>query len=124
MANVKLKSSSKLVLPASGGAKHAAAQREPRHRFRSETTDRPIAGHPPTTKNAKILAMLRSPSGATIVAMMKETGWQHHSVRGFLAGVVRKRMKLNLMSKEAERGRVYRVRDKPTRKVSAAKRSS
>jgi hypothetical protein len=53
--------------------------------------------------------MLRSPSGATIGAMMKTTGWQQHSVRGFLAGVVRKRLKLKLGSKTVDGHRVYRV---------------
>jgi len=40
---------------------------------------------------------------------MKATGWQQHSVRGFLAGVVRKRLKLALDSKRADRERIYRV---------------
>jgi hypothetical protein len=53
--------------------------------------------------------MLRSPSGSTIAAMMKVTGWQQHSVRGFLAGVVRKRLKLKLDSKKVDGHRVYRV---------------
>jgi len=41
--------------------------------------------------------------------MMKETGWQQHSVRGFLAGVVRKKLKLKLNSKKIDGSRVYRV---------------
>jgi len=53
--------------------------------------------------------MLQSPSGATIVAMMKATGWQQHSVRGFLAGVVRKRLKLKLGSKKVDDQRVYQI---------------
>src|SRR5262245_31275104 len=44
------------------------------------------------TKQGRILAMLRAPSGVSIVAMMHATGWQQHSVRGFLAGVVRKKL--------------------------------
>ena len=53
--------------------------------------------------------MLQSPTGTTIAAMMKETGWQQHSVRGFLAGVVRKKLKLKLNSKKIDGSRVYRV---------------
>jgi uncharacterized protein DUF3489 len=41
--------------------------------------------------------------------MMAATDWQQHSVRGFLAGVVRKRMGLNLVSEKTEQGRVYRI---------------
>jgi hypothetical protein len=55
--------------------------------------------------------MLRSDVGATIPSLMKATGWQQHSVRGFLAGVVRKRLKLNLDSTIVEGVRVYRVVD-------------
>jgi Protein of unknown function (DUF3489) len=53
--------------------------------------------------------MLRSPTGATIAAMMQATGWQQHSVRGFLAGVVRKRLKLKLTSKKVDGTRVYQI---------------
>jgi hypothetical protein len=55
--------------------------------------------------------MLHSPAGATIAAMMKATGWQRHSVRGFLAGVVRKRLKLKLGSKKVDDVRVYQIAD-------------
>jgi hypothetical protein len=51
--------------------------------------------------------MLQSPAGATIATMMKATGWQQHSVRGFLAGVVRKRLKLKLGSTKVDGNRVY-----------------
>jgi hypothetical protein len=60
------------------------------------------------TKDASTQAQ-RSPTGTTIAAMMKTTGWQQHSVRGFLAGVVRKRLKLKLSSKKVDRNRVYRI---------------
>ena len=61
------------------------------------------------SKQSQVIAMLQSPTGATIAAMMKATGWQQHSVRGFLAGVVRKRLKLKLGSKLVDEKRVYRL---------------
>ena len=63
------------------------------------------------TKGATIVAMLRAPAGTTIAAMMSATGWQPHSVRGFLAGVVRKKLKLNLVSEQGDTGRTYRVKE-------------
>ena len=63
----------------------------------------------PSSKQSRVIALLQSPAGATIAAMMQATGWQQHSVRGFLAGVVRKRLKLKLGSKKVEGTRVYRV---------------
>ena len=63
----------------------------------------------PDTKRARIIAMLRTAGGATIEAMTRATGWQQHSVRGFLAGVVRKKLGLKLVSMAAEGGRVYRI---------------
>jgi hypothetical protein len=65
------------------------------------------------SKQARIIAMLQTPGGATIEAMIHATGWQQHSVRGFLAGVVRKKLGLNLISDAGERGRVYRIDDHP-----------
>jgi hypothetical protein len=63
------------------------------------------------TKHARVIAMLRNPAGATIAAIMAVTDWQQHSVRGFLAGVVRKKLGLNLVSDQTEKGRVYRIKD-------------
>jgi hypothetical protein len=65
----------------------------------------------PDTKHARIIAMLRAPVGATIDAIMTATQWQQHSVRGFLAGVVRKKLSLNLVSEPTDKGRVYRIKD-------------
>src|SRR3990172_1390589 len=63
----------------------------------------------PSSKQSRVISMLQSPAGATIAAMMKATGWQQHSVRGFLAGVVHKRLKLKLGSKKVDGNRVYQI---------------
>ena len=73
----------------------------------------------PGSKQSRIIAMLRSPSGTTIAAMMKATGWQQHSVRGFLAGVVRKRLKLKLGSEKVDGNRIYRIAGGDGRKSGA-----
>ena len=65
----------------------------------------------PGSKQSRVVTMLRAPEGTTIAAMMKATGWQQHSVRGFLAGVVRKRLKLKLSSNKVDGNRVYQIAD-------------
>ena len=63
------------------------------------------------TKKALVLAMLRRPQGATTAELMQETGWQSHSVRGFLSGAITKKMALKVRSsKRADGVRVYSVR--------------
>jgi len=72
------------------------------------------------TKNAQIVAMLSDKAGTTIAAISAATGWQEHSVRGFLAGVIRKKLGLNLLSEPTEGGRVYRIIDAPTDRMKQA----
>ena len=63
------------------------------------------------SKTAKILAMLQRPHGATVKELMKATGWQPHSVRGFLSGVVSKKMGGKVRTTEDESGeRRYAVK--------------
>jgi hypothetical protein len=78
---------------------------------RRSTPASPRTAAKPETKHALMIAMLRSPAGATIAALVTATKWQQHSVRGFLAGVVRKRLGLNLVSEQTDKGRIYRIKD-------------
>lgn len=76
---------------------------------RPSSSDRPIAKAPANTKQAKALAQLRQPNGTTVSSLMTLTGWQRHSVRGFLTGAVKQKLKLKLTSAMRGNDRYYKV---------------
>ncbi len=62
------------------------------------------------TKQALVIEMLRRPEGATISEIAEASGWLHHTIRGMIAGALRKKLGLDIASiKDAERGRVYKL---------------
>lgn len=110
VAATKVKSTKKIDVPA------AAAAVKPVRRNRAKV-DVAIPVAPPTpaepvctSKQARLISMLNASSGATLEQMMNLTGWQAHTVRGAISGVLRKRLGLNVVCDAAgSEGRRYRI---------------
>lgn len=78
---------------------------------KAATAERKAAAPSSETKGAQILALIRRPKGATLAELAKLTGWQNHSIRGFLSGTVGKKMGLTVESAKREDGeRVYSLK--------------
>ena len=64
------------------------------------------------SKQAKLIEMLKRPDGATIPEVVDALQWQAHTVRGAIAGALKKKLGLNVVSEKSEqRGRIYRIAD-------------
>jgi hypothetical protein len=92
---------------------------QPRSSLRSTKPLQPSA----KSKQAAVVSLLLRPEGATIAAMMETTGWKSHSVRGFLTGVVRKRLKLKLGSEKSGKHRIYRIEGGGLRKTDSPRKA-
>ena len=100
------------VAPAKGKAGKKATPAEKGHKApKAAKQPKPATSGREGSKTAKVLDLLKRPGGATAKELMKATGWQSHSVRGFLSGTVGKKMGLAVLSAKTEDGeRAYSVK--------------
>jgi hypothetical protein len=114
MATSKQRSKSKRPVKA-GSKKLARAARPANAKAPKTTPEHPkpktgAASNPKSpSKQEAVVSMLRQAKGVTIAAIMEVTDWKQHSVRGFLAAVIKKKLKLKLTSEKVGRDRIYRV---------------
>lgn len=72
-------------------------------------TTTPPSPKGPSGKLGVVVALMRRPEGANVAQMSEATGWQAHSVRGALAGALKRKHKLTILGEPGESGRIYRI---------------
>ena len=108
-ANKRTAKPAKKHSPKTATEKSAVSQPSLSPKTTSSNDRKEVGGQ--STKQSRVVEMLHSPTGTTIAAVMKATGWQQHSVRGFFAGVVQKKLRLKLKSEKIDGNRIYRIVD-------------
>lgn len=61
------------------------------------------------SKQAIVITLLRKPDGSNLAELMQTTGWQAHSIRGFLSGTIKKKLGLNLISQKQDGVQYYKL---------------
>jgi hypothetical protein len=94
--------------PSVGARRRQAAPKKGSARTKANSRVRRAARE--NTKTAKVIALLQQPEGATLRAIMRATGWQTHSVRGFVSGQLKKKLSLKVRSSQRDGERVYSIK--------------
>ena len=108
--------------PPEGKAAQQPPPSKPKAASKKQSAPKTKSGAQHQSKQDRVVAMLRRADGTSVAAVMKSTGWQKHSVHGFFAGVVRKKLRLNLVSEETGGKRIYRIVDGKRAKASPSSR--
>jgi hypothetical protein len=112
---IKKSQNPKSAAPKKGSAKsNATARRKATSAAAAAKT--PLKANEPKVGRGRVLTLLSQPEGASIEEMMQATNWQQHSVRGFLAGTVKKKLGYPLTSLKPNDGaRRYRIETRRAR---------
>ena len=94
--------------PTAGARRRQVAPKKAIARNKASRSARPAARE--NTKTAKVIALLQQPEGATLQAIMRLTGWQTHSVRGFVSGQLKKKLGLKVRSSQRDGERIYSIK--------------
>jgi hypothetical protein len=89
-------------------AQSVASNKTGANQKKKSRVPRPVS--PLNTKTARVIALLKKPKGATLQVLMRATGWQAHSVRGFISGQLGKKMGLRVRSFRRNQERVYAIK--------------
>jgi hypothetical protein len=103
-----------------GRAKRSSSKKAAAPSAKATSSGRPN----PDSKQDRVVALLQQPRGATLDVLVNVTGWQKHSVRGFLAGTVRKKLRLPLISEKIDGIRTYRIAASRAVKAASKRRST